>query len=316
MIIATTHWVLLTIALILTIIDYTSAFLADIRCTALFESTRSTSCGTSRHKMLLFTSKTNEQIKVDDGNNLFDPISKGDDGDLTIEEISYRFTDVLDHFGSQKSINNNMTVDDVRLSMMRTRLPDLHLNLSIIAPSNIKGAGQGLFARRDVAAKELITFYPGDALLKWDKGVGNFKGNIGVMFGDHIPVGAVHRDARRVSTDEARSYEINIGMNISLVADPLLIDDAAYSGHMINDGSALFSTNNASRTLYSRQTFDRHNAAFFDVEGCHLAVIATKMIYEGDEILVSYGEDYWLSRSKQLKRKSKKPKRGGGGGFG
>mmetsp|Transcript_40455 Transcript_40455/g.47339 ORF Transcript_40455/g.47339 Transcript_40455/m.47339 type:complete len:323 (+) Transcript_40455:56-1024(+) len=211
--------------------------------------------------------------------------------DLTKEELALRFTDVMDHYRESKALTN----ETVCLNMLRTRLPDLHLNRCFIAPSTIAKAGRGLFASRNVQEEELITLYPGDALLKWEKGVGNFSGDVGVTFGIHIQ--GSDRDANRVSTDEARSYEIKLWTNHSLVADPLRIDDAAYSGHMINDGSFLLSKSNSSRTLYSRETFKRHNAAFHLLEGCHLAVIATRAISKGDEILVSYGEAYWLSRS-------------------
>lgn len=211
------------------------------------------------------------------------------DDDLTEEELASRFVEVLAHYQKSKE----MSADQVCSSMLRTRLPQLRLNRCVVAPSTVPQAGLGLFASRNVSAQELLTLYPGDALIQWDRGVGDFGGDVGVLFGNHV----IDRDASRVTTDEARGYELKIQERQSLVADPNLMDDAAYLGHMINDGAALLSETNSSRTVYSQDTFDRHNAAFQIVEGCHLVVVATRDMMEGEEIFVSYGEDYWLSRS-------------------
>mmetsp|Transcript_29414 Transcript_29414/g.62451 ORF Transcript_29414/g.62451 Transcript_29414/m.62451 type:complete len:271 (+) Transcript_29414:56-868(+) len=211
--------------------------------------------------------------------------------DLTREELASRFVDVRDHYRQ----TNEMTQDDVCLSMLRTRLPDLHLNRCFLAPSTVEQAGQGLFANRDVEETEMITLYPGDALIQWGNGVGDFSSDVGVMFGNHVTGDS--RDANRVTSNEARGYEIKIRDTHSMVGDPNLADYAAYLGHMINDGAALLSKNNACRTEYSRDTANRHNAELIVIEECHYAVIASKNIAKGEEIFISYGEDYWISRS-------------------
>jgi hypothetical protein len=204
--------------------------------------------------------------------------------DLTKEELALRFAEVRDYYRK----TNEMSQENVCLSMLRTRLSNLRLNRCVVGPSTIPQAGLGLFASRDIEQDELLTLYPGDALLIWNRDVGDFgAGDVGVMFGNHIQ--GLYRDASRVSTDEARSYELKIRTGHSIVADPRLVDDSAYLGHMINDGSALMKNDNSSRTLYSRTTFDRHNAAFFVMEGCHFTTIATKKIPKGEEIFVSYG---------------------------
>jgi hypothetical protein len=205
--------------------------------------------------------------------------------DLSKEELASRFAEVRDYYRK----TNEMSQENVCLSMLRTRLANLRLNRCVVGPSTIPQAGLGLFASRDISEGELLTLYPGDALLIWNRDVGDFgAGDVGVMFGNHIQ--GLYRDASRVSTDEARSYELKIKTGHSIVADPRLVADSAYLGHMINDGSALMNNDNSSRTLYSRTTFDRHNAAFFVMEGCHFTTIATKNIAKGEEIFVSYGE--------------------------
>jgi hypothetical protein len=220
------------------------------------------------------------------------PLTAQDTGDdLTKEELGLRFSEVRDYY--RKS--NEMSQENVCLSLLRTRLPKLRLNRCFVAQSTISDAGRGLFASRDIMEGELITLYPGDALLVWNKTVGDFGQEVGVMFGTHVQ--GADRDASRVSTDEARSFELKIGPVHSIVADPLLTDDSAYLGHMANDGALLTKRDNESREIYSKTTVARHNAAFFVMEGSHFVAVATKRISKDEEIFVSYGEGYWLSRS-------------------
>ncbi|KAK1738826.1 hypothetical protein QTG54_010142 [Skeletonema marinoi] len=71
--------------------------------------------------------------------------------------------------------HQDSSADDVELSsknvvketLLSTRIPDLQLQLNRTrtGPSTIDGAGRGLFATEDIAKGELITCYPGDALL-------------------------------------------------------------------------------------------------------------------------------------------------------
>jgi hypothetical protein len=218
------------------------------------------------------------------------------DGDtLDKIELASRFAEVLEHYRT----TNEMAQEEVCFSMLRSRLPNLRLNRCFVGPSGVPAGGQGLFASRNVNDGELITLYPGDALLVWNTTVvGDFSQDVGVMFGNHVQ--EMDRNPDRVCTDQARSYELQIRTGYSIVADPLLVDNPAYLGHMINDGSVLLGTDNESRTLYSASTHERHNAAFFLMEGCHFATIATKDILKDQEIFVSYGEGYWMSRLKMV----------------
>ena len=63
-----------------------------------------------------------------------------------------------------KNIRNEQTV---RETILASRLPGLNnfLNKSEVRPSSILGAGRGLFAIEDIPMGEVITCYPGDALL-------------------------------------------------------------------------------------------------------------------------------------------------------
>jgi hypothetical protein len=55
-------------------------------------------------------------------------------------------------------------------SLLANRQPQLFLSRCHVATSAMEGAGKGVFASRDIAAGELITLYPGDAVLYWPSG--------------------------------------------------------------------------------------------------------------------------------------------------
>lgn len=214
----------------------------------------------------------------------------GDD-DLTKEELGLRIKEVRDHYRE----TNEMSQENVCLSLIRTRFPNLRLNRCFVGESTISGAGQGLFAARDIIEGELITLYPGDVLLQWETSVGDFAGEVGVLFGIHVP--QEHRTADRLTTDTARGYELKIGGRHSIVADPTVLDDAAYLGHMANDCAMLTSKDKESVERYLMTSAKGLNAGFFVLEGSHFVAVATKNIQKDSEIFTSYGDGYWFSRS-------------------
>ena len=109
---------------------------------------------------------------------------------------------------------------------------------------------------------------------------------------------------------------------LSLVGDPSLATDPAYCGHLCNDGASLCiddalsskqgstsstdgkssspqaGTSDVDVAAYSRLSASRANAAQLPLEGgAHFATIATRTIAAGEEVLISYGAGYWLSRA-------------------
>ncbi len=85
---------------------------------------------------------------------------------------------------------------------------------------------------------------------------------------------------------------------LSIVGDPLLASDAAYLGHMANDGARPDFSLAAPGVQegYQAASNFRVNAEHITVEGCHVVTRALRPICAGDEIFVSYGYGYWLSR--------------------
>ena len=274
---------LLSMFLVVTITPYTNAFVSPLSFVSQSHGTSST----------LFLSDSNNTDTNTNSNLLIS------EDTLTLEDLTWRFTQVLDHYKTTQELSN----EQVCHSMLRTRLADLQLHRCHVQPSTIVHGGQGLFASKTIRKGDLITLYPGDALLLWSKTVGDFTGNVTVLFGKHVAL----QDANttRVCSDEARNYEIKIQPNASIVGDEVLKNDPSYLGHMINDGAICRETSMTARQEYKQKSLEKHNAAIVSIKDCHYAVMATKDIEANDEIFVSYGEGYWLSRL-QLRSKQGK----------
>ena len=189
-------------------------------------------------------------------------INVTEEDDLTKEELLLRLSETRSYY--RKRSEEGMTQDAICLKLLCTRLPNLHLNRSFVADSTIPDAGYGLFASRDIMEGELITLYPGDAVLSKsvEVGEGNEKsaGPISsTMFGSHIAT--EYRDINRVLTHEARGYEMEITSYTSIVGNPTLgYTDRSYIGHFANDGGYLREFDDAGRKAFENETLERYNA--------------------------------------------------------
>ena len=213
--------------------------------------------------------------------------------DLTCEELVSRFQDVLAYFTSlpvgHPAVAQFTDTYTPQLSLLRGRLSDLHLNRCRVSPSTRTAAGNGLFATRDIRVGELITMFPADAILFRDAEMEEVSG---VIYGN-----APTARSSSLTGDAARSYEIRVSSLHSIVGDSSMINDSAYLGHIANDGACLTEGDDKSRTLYSQRSADDANGVFRDLyQGCHMGLFSLRPIPNGEEIFVSYGEGYWLSR--------------------
>ena len=96
--------------------------------------------------------------------------------------------------------------------------------------------------------------------------------------------------------ERGRDYEIEAeGLaSLSLVGDPSRAGDLAYLGHMLNDGATC--TSEALRSMYLAESRARRNVEQVCLESCAMAMVATREIGQGEELLLSYGANYWISR--------------------
>jgi hypothetical protein len=88
-----------------------------------------------------------------------------------------------------------------------------------------------------------------------------------------------------------------------------------YAGHLCNDGARLIEGGEASVASYVLSSNAKHNAMHTDIEGLHIATVATRPIKAGDEILVTYGPDYWLEHDLRNKQNGEGGTEDGNDGF-
>ncbi|KAL7493045.1 hypothetical protein ACHAWT_002285 [Skeletonema menzelii] len=227
--------------------------------------------------------------------------------------------------------------DLVKETLLSTRLPDLELNRTRIGPSTIDGAGRGLFATEDIAKGELITCYPGDALLceysELDTGEeeedfdeedidfededyydeeADYVEEV-VLWGTHVD------ESDRIEEDEVfdgiadedlpplTSYAASVNDVYSVMGMPVLDTDPAYYGHFANDGAGHIAiqtgVDEAARmgieeiiSSYVSESVELSNAIHKPIaDGLHLGTFASKNIKKGEEVMVTYGPDYWMA---------------------
>lgn len=129
--------------------------------------------------------------------------------DLTLSDVRLVFSDVRAHYRETGDVDEGQ----VCRNMMVTRVNDFQkrINRCIVAPSETDG--DGLFATRDIAEGDLISFFPGDALLFWEDG--DRTGDVLCTFGAHIPQS--DRDAKHILTERVKQYELFASSHISAV---------------------------------------------------------------------------------------------------
>jgi hypothetical protein len=231
--------------------------------------------------------------------------SLSDDRDLTAEEI-------------------------VREALLSTRLPNLNLNRSRLDSSTIPGAGVGLFATENIANGDVITCYPGDALLYGrpdDCLDGQNDGDEDhdededwidevVLWGSHIRVADRWDDNAvfggiDVGNEEATpsrpplvDYAVCVCDTYSVLGMPTLDTDPAYFGHFANDGRNLLEFDASAGiergiAAYVLESVEASNAMHrsLDELQSHMVTIATRDIEAGEEVLVTYGPDYWMEHA-------------------
>jgi SET domain len=222
-------------------------------------------------------------------------------------------------------LSDGQIVEEISTHLHRSRIKNLHLRRCRVGPSSLPDAGVGIFATRDLAAGELITLYPGDALrVTPPPSHSNEEITVLVYHGTHIPPDEMEQIglARRTTTAElddtvnshlflvrgieATRYELSLsrkyesGKQYKIVGDHRRCHDPAYLGHLVNDAARITAvpedtkeTIRVKRDFYNRQSMAGANAKF-EQKTCHVEVVATKPISAGQEIFVSYSERYWL----------------------
>jgi hypothetical protein len=132
-------------------------------CHTMLSSTKSRAISRKdlRYNIMVLSSLGN----MVDGSSSSSSCAAADDN-LTLEEYILRLSEVRGHYRS----TGELSQEQVCMNMLATRCLGLNLNRCYLGVSTLPGAGRGLFASRDIREGELITLYPGDALLYWENG--------------------------------------------------------------------------------------------------------------------------------------------------
>jgi hypothetical protein len=231
-----------------------------------------------------------------------------DDPGITSEVISQSLLGELMRARGRAPVelSDGQFVEACSTYLQRSRIKNLHLRRCRVGPSSLPDAGMGIFATRDLAAGELITLYPGDALrVVPPPPYSEEDTTVSVYYGTHIPPDEMEQISLARSTTtaelddtaksqflvrgiEATRYELALshkyesGKQYRIVGDHRRCHDPAYLGHLVNDAARIAAvpedtkaTIQVKRNFYNRQSKAGANAEF-EHRTCHVEVVATK----------------------------------------
>lgn len=166
------------------------------------------------------------------------------------------------------------------------RLPVKGLGSVEARPSPVHGTG--VFATKDIDEGAVVTLYPADILL--EKTIGKGGANAFMMPRVAKIRGLRHGTAQATVLD-LQPYKFNLNKTLSIIGDPRLNRDPAYLGHLINDG---VTRSDHTELSYLREAMQKNNCRFHVcAENRHVAMIAMRKIWAGEELFVTYGLPYW-----------------------
>ena len=188
---------------------------------------------------------------------------------------------------------NEIKKESIKQKCLQMRIPSLSLNKVEIKASKIHG--KGVFAKQNIKKGEIITMYPGDILRYYpnkdkDKCVkGGSK--CGIMVSNFIPDKMYREIIQNPQDSNLCKYMFDVNDYYNIIGHPDLISDSAYLGHMCNDGAR--SSTSTDVQVYLNICSLLNNSMYYSIMDCHIAIMAYKDIKMGEEILVSYGVNYW-----------------------
>jgi len=137
------------------------------------------------------------------------------------------------------------------------------------------------------------------------------------IWGEHVCVkdrlekDAVNDGIQDKSIPPLTSYAVTVDDVYTVMGMPTLDKDPAYYGHFANDGAGhwiLERGDGSSSSMgvdeciseYIFESLDVSNAIQRPLEGgLHMVMLASRDINDGEEILMTYGPDYWMAHSQR-----------------
>lgn len=153
------------------------------------------------------------------------------------------------------------------LSLYEVPLPDL--NKVYIGKSKIEGLG--VFASKNIKKGEIVSMYPSDV--------------VRIYHGDHY---CEFKSDQCQVVDDRHAYKTN---ECVIFGDPTLLDNMNLVGNMIND-HAQTDGSEEQNILYYHESYLKQNVKYHPYH-IFVLIVACKDIMKDEELLVSYGVDYW-----------------------
>ena len=168
-----------------------------------------------------------------------------------------------------------------------------------VKPSSIPGAGLGLFAKKNIKASTIISFYPVHALgTEMDEEIWVY--NDDEYFRDNPPSQSSYLHATDQPIFKRTSIltqEIPECKDIPTYLDcnPNQEYDALWASQYINDGAILTSNDEEGINTYYQNSKQKKNCIHVPFGPSPImATITTKKVKKGEELFTSYGAVYWL----------------------
>jgi hypothetical protein len=161
-----------------------------------------------------------------------------------------------------------------------------------LAPSPIHG--NGVFATCDIKQGEIITLFPCHILERQSYKDRKSTGTCTLL--SEAVFNAFGQGYTCASDPRLDDYRFSFATgNYNIIGHPALDDDPSYMGHFIND-AAKPTEDMESVQIYINVSMSKRNCVMKTVESFVAAVVAVRDIKAGDEILMTYGADYWTSK--------------------
>ena len=173
-----------------------------------------------------------------------------------------------------RNIDRFRGMDLAKYNILMKRI-NFNLNKIICKKSQIHG--NGIFAKKYIKQGEIITMYPSDYL----------------EYNTHKFINELAFNRGFYEMDASIDYAFSIDSKYIIYGEPLMNTDTNYMGHLINEAYKPLETD--SKMDYQINSDNLSNCYFYIINGLHLVIIAKQNINIGDELLISYGPNYWFN---------------------
>lgn len=190
------------------------------------------------------------------------------------------YLDTLYHYymeNKETELISNMLIDHILIATYISfhEVPFPQLNKVYIHKSTIEGLG--VFAKENISKGEIVSMYPSDT-------VRIYKGNIYYE---------ACSDRTTNTNNEKYAYKTE---QCVILGDPQFTKDMNLVGHIVNDScqtDGLLENN----IKYGLETMLKQNCVYYPYH-IFVLIVASKDINKDEELLVSYGVDYWTTINK------------------